>query len=369
MSTFIRKSQPPWMPPHCPNPNCKHHRRLPCGWRFRRMGYYRRKIRPYVISRYQCLHCGRSFSTQTFSTTYWLKRPQLLPKIFKLTVGGMANRQIARALDCAPSTVDTLLSRLGRHCLLYQRQITEHASPAVDIAIDGLGCFEHSQYFPFEHLLAVDRPTSFIPYFTDAPLRRSGRMTTRQKRKRERLERRLGRPDPKAVEKGMREVLEVALEGSERATVYSDKHRAYLRSIQGLKTDIDHKRTSSRAVRDRHNDLFEINSLDMFIRHSGANHRRETIAFSKRRQGSSERLAVFVVWKNFVKRRWEKGCRQTPGMLRGLTDRVLTVEEILSKRLFPSLIELPARWNDYYWRRVVTPVLGVNRRHELKYAV
>jgi IS1 family transposase len=241
-------------------------------------------------------------------------------------------------------------------------------SPCADIAADGFVSFEFSQYFPFEHLVAVDRQTSFIPYFTDAPLRRSGRMTERQKRQRQQLERRLGRPDPRAVEKGMRELLTVSLEGASTAVVCTDEHRAYRRAMRDLPVEITHRRTSSRDVRDRHNELFEINALDMFLRHSSANHRRETIAFSRRRQRSAERLAVFVVWKNFVKRRWEKRCRQTPGMLQGLVERVWGVAEVLRERFFPRLVDVPARWRDYYWGRVVTPVLGVNRRHELRYA-
>jgi hypothetical protein len=77
---------------------------------------------------------------------------------------------------------------------------------------------------------------------------------------------------------------------------------------------------------------------------------------------------VFVVWKNWVKRRWEKGCRQTPAMLMGLATKMLRFEEILQRRLFPGHFSLPASWQDYYWRRVQTPVLAVNRQHSLKHA-
>jgi len=42
---------------------------------------------------------------------------------------------------------------------------------------------------------------------------------------------------------------------------------------------------------------------------------------------------------------------------------------LLERRLFPSLIPLPQRWNDYYWRRVLTRALSRQRSHDLKYAV
>jgi hypothetical protein len=281
----------------------------------------------------------------------------------------MANRQIARALKCAPATVDNLLARLARHCILFHSHLLAQTSPFDDIVIDGLLSFEHSQYFPFEHPTAVDRASSFWIYFTDAPVRRSGTMTAFQKAKRRRLEAKLGRPDPQAVEKAMLEVVQVALRKAVQATVRSDKHRAYPRLLRRLDCQITHHRIDSKAKRDRRNELFEVNCLDLLIRHCAKNHTRETIAFSKRRQGSAERLAVLLVWRNYVKRRFEKRCRKTPAMLRGMFERALQVKEVLEKRLFPGLIALSGRWFDYYWRRVETPVLGVNRRHRCRYAV
>jgi hypothetical protein len=46
----------------------------------------------------------------------------------------------------------------------------------------------------------------------------------------------------------------------------------------------------------------------------------------------------------------------------------LREEEILGGRLFVSQTALPPLWVDYYWRRVETRTLKVNRRHELRYA-
>ncbi|MHB8080058.1 MAG: hypothetical protein ACYDIE_12480, partial [Candidatus Krumholzibacteriia bacterium] len=63
-----------------------------------------------------------------------------------------------------------------------------------------------------------------------------------------------------------------------------------------------------------------------------------------------------------------KRCRQTPAMLKGILDRPLRVEDVLKERLFRTRIELSQRWAQYYERLVVTPALGHNRRHELKYA-
>jgi transposase-like protein len=361
-------ADPAWQPPHCPNRGCLYHHTQPTPWPYRRHGFYQRQSSPHRIQRFRCLSCRRAFSTQTFSTTYWLKCPSLLAPVYTHTVGGMANRQIARTIKAAPATVDRLLGRLGRHCLLFLGQLLANASPFGDIVIDDLASFEYSQYYPFDHLTAVDQTSSYVIYFNDAPRRRSGRMTAAQRARREQLEAIHGRPDPRAVHKASRELLQTALQGSCRAVVRSDEHRAYRWALQTVACQVEHRQTSSRRKRDRHNELFEVNALDMFLRHSSANHRRETIAFAKRRQESAYRLAIFVCWKNVGKRRWEKRCRSTPAMLLGLTDRVLEVEDVLARRLFRDHVVLPPSWDAYYRRAVITPVLGRNLRHKAKYA-
>jgi transposase-like protein len=358
-----------WQPLFCPNPNCKYHKGSPRQWPYKKIGFYVRQQKPHRIQRFICQHCRRSFSRQTFSTTYWQKRPDLDHKIFMRTNGCMANRQIARDLRVSPETVNRHLARLGRHCLIYHWQLMQDGvSHRGDIVVDGLESFEYSQYYPFHHNVAVDNTSGLFLFFTDSPLRRKGRMTAYQKRRRSELEARLGCPDPRAVEKDMAALLETVLTGRPSVVLYSDDHRAYPRALRCAGLGNVHQVTSSRERRDRRNPLWEVNLLELLVRHGGANHKRETIAWSKRRQSSAERLAIMLVWRNYVKWRYEKGCRQTPGMLSGLTDRKLEVEDILGERLFVSRINLPLRWREYYARSVQTPVLGHNRRHNLKYA-
>jgi len=73
--------------------------------------------------------------------------------------------------------------------------------------------------------------------------------------------------------------------------------------------------------------------VDLFLRHSTAAHKRETIAWAKRRQASAEKLAIFQVLRNYVKRRWENGPAQSPAMIKGLASRLLKTPDILSGRV------------------------------------
>jgi transposase-like protein len=363
------EDNPHWQPPFCPNPKCKYHRGSHRHWPCKKNGFFPRIQHPYRIQRYTCRHCKRSFSSQTFSTTYWQKLPLLDQQIFMKTVGAMANRQIARDLRVAPSTIDRHLDRLGRHCLLFHARHGMNVPPENPLVVDGFETFELSQYYPFHHNLAVEAETSYFFYFTDSELRRKGRMTDYQKHKRQQLEQQHGRPDPKAVEKGMAELLAVALAGVAEGVVLADEHQAYRRAWRRLgKPGIRLEVTSSKEPRTPRNPLFEVNLMELLLRHGSARHRRETIAFAKRRLCSSLQLAIQLVWRNWVKWRFEKRCRKTPAMLKGLIDRPLSVLDILSERLFRTRIELPPRWSEYYDGTVLTRALPVNCRHELKYA-
>jgi transposase-like protein len=358
-----------WAPPFCPNPNCKHHNNSGEPWPFKKIGFYRRLTAPHRIQRFTCKTCKQSFSTQTFSTTYWQKIPHLDAQIIMKTIGCMANRQLAKDLKVNQETINRHIARLGRHCMLFHQQMMQGSSPVHEIVVDGFESFEFSQYFPIHHHMAVEKDTDFIIYFTDSELRRKGRMTKVQKKRRAKLEKELGRPDPRAIEKDMRELLEVTLQDQSAATVYSDDHPAYKRSLKGLTTRIDHRVTPGKAHRDQNNSMWEINLLDLLIRHCSANHKRETIAWSKRRQASVERLAILLVWRNYMKGRREKvRGSPTPAMERGMMDRPLEIEELLRKRLFRTRCELPPAWSDYYDRKVETRALKCNRRHELKMA-
>ena len=365
----IKTTTKSWAPPFCPNPNCKHHNNSDDSWPYKKIGYFRRLQAPHRIQRFTCKTCHKSFSTQTFSTTYWQKRPDIDARIIMKTVGCMANRQIARDLKVSPETVNRHIARLGRHCMAFHQQMIRDCPPFQEIVVDGFESFELSQSFPIHHHVAVEKETDFFIYFTDSELRRKGRMTQTQKRRRQKLEKQLGRPDPKAIEKDMHELLSVVLQGQTGATVYSDDHPAYRRSIKHLTTQIDHRITSSKAHRNMNNPLWEANLLDLIIRHSNANHKRETIAWSKRRQASAERLAIVLVWRNYMKgRREKKKGSPTPAMVRGMMDKPLGIQELLRERIFRTRCELPPRWSEYYDRKVETRALKRCRRHELTMA-
>jgi hypothetical protein len=287
-----------------------------------------------------------------------------MSSVVMMVVGCMCNRQIARALGCSPETVAHQVARLGRHCFLFQARELKKIGVLREIVIDGFETFEWSQYFPFHHNVAVDVASGYFLFHTDSPLRRKGRMRPRQKARRAQLELALGRASSRAVEDGVRDLL-IPIHSR---VIRSDDHRAYPGAIRGLGRKISHQITSSTRRRDSHNPLFEVNSLDMFIRHSTGAHKRETIAWARRRQASIEKMAIFQVFRNYVKRRWEKKEERTPAMILGLADHRWTVWDLLGERIFFDKVELSPRWETYYRRAVRTAAIPINRTHQLRYA-
>ena len=355
-------------PPHCPNPACDFHLDSRV-WKFKRKGFFFRRFSPSRVQRYRCSHCGRSFSTQTFSPSYWLKRPDILAALFHPLVACAGHRQIARGLGVSPTTVTHQVLRLGRHCQLLHESLRPREPLAEPLVVDGFRSFEHSQYHPSDFHVAVGARTHFFYGFTVSELRRSGSMRLGQRRHRARLEERFGRPDPRATEKDLGALLAILAPGEGELVVHSDDHRAYPRAFRRLSgVAVSHAVTPSRRLRTPRNPLFPVNLLDGLIRHSSANHKRETIAFSKRRQAAAARMWVFLVWRNYVKSWSERRRDRPPGQRIGCIETRLTLGEILRERLFPSRIPLPGPWRKQYEGRVVTRAIPNNRFHQLRYA-
>lgn len=359
----------PCAPPFCPAPHCRFHRSPGPQWRFVRLGFYTRLRPPRRVQRYRCSHCRRTFSDQTFRVSYWLRRPELLAPVFHRLVGCSAFRQIAREFEVSPSTIATHAARLGRHCLLFHALHRPPGPLSERVVLDGFESFEWSQYHPTSYHLLAGADSHFCYGFTDSERRRSGRMTAGQRARRAVLEARLGRPDPRSVEREVAALLALVAPAPQALALDSDDHQDYPRALRRLPhLTVRHRVTSSRQPRTAMNPLFPVNLLDLLIRHSGANHKRETIAFSKRRQSACDRLWGFVVWRNWMKWGSERRRSATPAMRCGLTDHRWPLQEILKERLFPSRIALPPRWARYYTRDVRTRAIPHNRTHRLRYA-
>lgn len=373
----------PFRPRFCPWPECGEHRRRSPGYRYDRHGSYATRRRPRV-PRFRCLACRRSYSRQSFATSYYLKRPELLVPAAAALVAGSAHRQIARTLRCAPSTITRLSARLGRHALLLQALALQHLTGGVlePFAVDHFETFEFSQDLPFGVLTSVGRDSWFVFGIDPAPHAPGGTASAAQRTRRRTRPRRDRHGGYRgSFRRGLhlllplvpdRTTLAVACDGKPQylKAVSAHPRRGRLRvevhpnPVRGPKGS---PRSIAALARDRA--LYPVDHLHALLRHTRADHKRETIAFGRRLAAIMERLFLTVVWRNFIKWRSERRPdRRTPAMCLGLTTAPWRWPGLLSRRLFPRRISLTRAWRQLYQRDWTTPVLPSNLRHRLRHA-
>ena len=357
-----------FVPPHCPRTHCRYHHCAE-GWRWERHGSFERQCAPQRIPRFRCRSCGCTFSSQTFSTTYYLKRPELLEQFGYRILACSGYRQIAREARCSPTTVMGQAGRLGRHALLMLAAGRPRGPVDEALVIDGFESFAYSQFHPLHLNIAVGSKSHFTYAFTFAALRRKGSMTKEQKRTRLKIEFKHGRPDPRAIEKSIADLVRIAAPSATELAIVSDEHPAYPRGFKRIgDLKVAHLRISSKAARTCMNPLFPVNLMDLQLRHNSSNHKRETIAYSKRHAAAIERAAWLIVWRNWGKQYSENHGGGTPAMRAGLCEGPLSVRKLLDGRRFFTRTEVPGSWQEYYRRGIDTPGIKNPRRHALKLA-
>jgi len=313
---------------------------------------------------------------QTFSCTYYLKRPELLLPVAAGLVAGSAHRQIARSVGCAPSTVTRLAARIGRHALLLQALALMHLEGLEEpIVLDHFETFVFSQ----EDRLGIATPVgqkSWFSYGVDpAPHRRAGKRSKLKRAPKEPLPERV----PGSVVRSTKRVFDLLSSLSDRPVgIVSDDAPAYRLAARSMPSKIQRRVYPNprrgpggdwAAARERDREMFPVDLLHKLWRHTQAHHRRKTIAFARRSNAAMERGFVFIVWRNFVKKVSErKPAAITPAMRLGLVPRPLEWREVFSERLFPGRIDLPPGWKKVYCRGWTTPAVGRNVRHDLVHA-
>jgi len=365
-------------PKFCPRPECPAHvdRKL---FRYRRHGSYRRACDPRrKVPRFLCKVCGHASSRQSFATSYYLKRPELLHPVAAGLVAGSAHRQIARSLGCAPSTVTRLAARIGRHSLLLQARLLEGIDTLDEpVVLDHFETFVYSQDDRLGIATSVGQRSWFVYGIQAAPHRRTGKRSVRKRVPRHRLP----ETPPGSVMRSTLETLDaLVVRAPHGLTLVSDDHPAYRTAVARHRASrsILHRvypnpprgpgQDRGRA-RQRDRQMGPVDVFHKLWRHSQAHHRRQTIAFGRRSNAVLERAALMACWKNLVKGVSERrNDRTTPAMRLGLAARPWRWRDVFARRLFPGRIRLSESWMRIYRRGWITPAVGRNVRHDLRHA-
>jgi len=344
-------------PPFCPWPHCADHR-LARGRRYRsvRNGFYPRKGDRRRVQRFRCKRCRRGFSQQTFSVTYCMKRPDLLPRVANWLASGAPLRRIARSLNglcpgapCHPSTLPRLARRVGSQCLLLQHELRPDLPPITEsIVVDHFVTFAGLQ----ENALAVATPVGAESWFVYTLEPAWHRRATAASRRRRRVE-----PTPHDLRRSVTRTLDTLLAlvppGAGLELISDDapsharaiaRHPERRRIRHTVHRNPPRRRRRARrdgATRRRDAAMFPVDLTHKLQRNWLADHRRETLAFPRRGEAAIERLAVFAVYRNLIQRVSERrNDPTTPAMRLGVTDRPWRWSDVLAERRFPTRIPL-----------------------------
>lgn len=304
------------IPPFCPNPFCFAHRsEYICEdgkpfWIAR--GFYTTRVVG-KVQRFRCRLCYRAFSERTFSIDYYTKKSLDNREAFRAIAAGESVSSIARHLNCSFGSAQNRLERLGRSSLFMQAKLMETLAFDEDLVADGFESFTKSQYHPCNINILVGKESQFLYEATYTTLRRKGRMTEQQKKKRDLIEAKY-RPKPRALRKSCWRLFDQinehwCRESKETLTLSTDEHKVYpiaLAEVQGLEEDrrqktFIHQQYSSEAERTVHNPLFPVNYYDRELRKDMATFRRETTCFSRNISSGMLRFANHQVWHNYAK--------------------------------------------------------------------
>jgi transposase-like protein len=371
-----------FIPPFCPYKGCvehfihhKQHYEAFVPW-----GFYWTKAFGWV-PRFRCTRCGRTFSVQTFRVDYYAKRVVDYDDLSQRLCSCESLRAIGRAMGVSCDSVLNRVSRASRQALAAESNLASCRMPSENLVADGFESFCVSQFHPNNIHLLVGQKSQFVYASNHVTLRRKGRMTDKQRKKRQKLDK-LFRPTPRGIEGAFSRI------GTEALRVLSDSHRRgldlwtdekleYHRALESRPSfaalaevgRFRHRRISSRAARTRDNPLWSANYLERELRKDLHEHARETVCFGRNVSHQMERLSLYLFCHNFRKRFRIPSDWRTHAEVAGYdTDAIgETMATLWRARAFLSLTELTEDGRRSWLRLYRTP-LKAGKQYLPKYA-
>jgi hypothetical protein len=285
---------------------------------------------------------------------------------------------MAREMRVRIATIDNRMERLLRSMSAAHQHLIDSVDVQEDVTADGFESFAVSQYFPNNINLLVGKESQFIYGLTFSPIRRKGRMTDAQKRKRALIEKSFT-PPPRAIEAGFAHLLldsAQIITRSRRKPVclYTDEKKEYLRALRSLPLGgvLRHLRISSRTPRNLTNPLFSVNYIDREIRKDMANHVRETVCFARNVTKALTRLTVYLLSHNYLKAYREKDRLRNPrchAEVVGIPKARIQAEfrQVFTRRAFFQKSGMSGFLRDLWLKRLETP-LKTGREYLPRYA-
>ena len=343
------------VPPFCPNGDCPEHRQAPGHTYVDYISWGSYSTMAFgSVPRFRCRICGATFSAQTFSVDYYCKKVLDYDDIARKLSSCESLSAIGRSLCSSTDSVSNRVARAARQVIAFESIVSNCRQPDEDLAADGFESFCVSQYFPNNIHILVGSRSQFLYALDHVTLRRKGRMTEGQRRRRAELDL-VFRPDPRGIEKSFARVADETLtllsdEARPSLRLWTDKKKDYPRGISRSPCAalcrsigrLDHQTISSRAKRTKDNPLFPVNYLDREIRKDLHEHTRESVCFGRNVNLQMERLSLYAYWHNYRKRHRIRGGPESHAEVAGydidLVERYSI--DLWKRRAWLSLVKL-----------------------------
>ena len=321
----------PFSPPFCPNKACSFNKSPISRFAWSHGRYHSASLNRWV-PRFLCSGCRRTFSQTTFRFSYRQKKPGVDASLMNLMCNGVSLRGAARLLDINRKTVFRKLRRIARHSRRLHQARLASASISGIFQLDEMEAFETNRYKPVSIPIVIEKRSYFVVATATAPLRRKGRMTPAQLRKRAHLERLHGRRRSRSDVAVTRCLAALARHALPPVVLESDRKPTYGALCRRLlHKDVLHRTHDSRARRDRANPLFPINHTNAMLRYCLARLRRRTWCVTRSRRWLQHALDLYAAWFNYCRGITIK-TQVSPAQSIGLAVRKLKPAEWLSWR-------------------------------------
>ncbi|MGH7555278.1 MAG: hypothetical protein ACREMQ_19925 [Longimicrobiales bacterium] len=263
-------------------------------------------------------------------------RPDLNPKLVELLASGVGLRQSSRLLGLSRRCLELKARKLGRHVRRLHLNLQGQLPTGSALQLDELETFEGMRTLrPLTVPLVIEKSSRYIVWAEAAPIPARHRRTRHGRKRSEELGRFGRRRD------GSRRACQRTLGRAAALTgdlgflaIETDEKRSYpalIRQVFGSERRIVHGKTKSTRQRDVSNPLFAINQTEALARDLMGRLRRQSWLVSKKRRYLDLGLALFMAWRNLVRRRFNHDER-SPAQVLGFVSRRMSEEELCSWR-------------------------------------
>jgi hypothetical protein len=259
-----------------------------------------------TVQRYRCRDCGKTFSDQTFSLNYYLKKNTDFHAFAKALNSRASDLFCARHFGYSSASMQTRVDRLARNGIYVHTTVGQQIRLSENLVADGLESYTKSKYFPNNLTILIGSDSEYLYEYTLCHFRRKGRMSEKQRSRMDSVY--AGKSFiPNEMQSRFSELLETVKEMMrsrriDTVELHTDENPVYAHAVRNAGIEgVEHLRTISTRVRDQRNPLRAVNYFDRLVRKDLVNHRRKSICFARDDRNMLSRFAWYVCAHNYFK--------------------------------------------------------------------